>query len=176
MEVGHSSSERGEAVLTCIGIDPGLVHTGVVSLKFSARDRAMYRGFEIVNGLDLAKIRQVTDYMAADVDKYDKPRIFIEGYRPRSHYDTDNRMVVGVSEIRKATDGKVLNNTGIKKVVRPELLALLGLEKFPTTHHQDLESAARIMALGMIKEPVLNGMLCDIVEAYLKGQAWHVYK
>jgi hypothetical protein len=102
-----------------------------------------------------------------------KPHVYIEGYRSRSNLAHDKDMLIAVREMQQATKGKVLNNTGIKKTVKPAVLQLLGAWKFSTpTHHDDLRSAARIAVLGMLKEH--NELLADVVRDHLDGKPWHV--
>lgn len=152
-----------------VGIDPGLVHTGVVNMVFDHRKHSITVSPAAVSGLSPDKVQ------AAVEDYGVKPHIFIEGYRPRSNLNSDARMVVGVSEIAKATGGTVLNNTGVVKVVRRPLMELLGVWSFTTiTHHQDLRSAARIALLGMLKDDDLNSLLADVVADHINGRSWHV--
>jgi hypothetical protein len=41
-----------------------------------------------------------------------------------------------------------------------------------STHHDDLRSAARILVLGMLKNPMLNEVLSDYVRDRIKGRPW----
>ena len=85
-------------------------------------------------------------------------------------------MVSAVTEFRKELGGTVLQNMGVKKVVKSPLMELLGVWNFNTpTHHQDLRSAARIGLLGMLKDDILNKLLTDIVADHLSGEAWDVH-
>jgi hypothetical protein len=105
-----------------------------------------------------------------------QPIVFIEGYQPRHHYGSDPEMIVAVNEMRKVTGGKVLSNTGVKKVVHRELMQLVGCWTFTTpSHHQDLRAAARIALLGMLKNPGLNELLADVVRDHLHGNTWYVH-
>ena len=155
-----------------VGVDPGLVHTGVVSMFFRPDLQQIIVDYEAVLGPDGSAVARLIDrWKIAAV----KPDIWIEGYRPRSNLNSDKRMVEAVSEIRKATRGKVLDNTGVKKVVKQPLMELLGVWKFATpTHHQDLRSAARIAILGMLKDPDQNRLIADIVKAHLAGTPWTI--
>lgn len=154
-----------------VGVDPGLVHTGVVRFVFDSHDRTLVVSSEAVVGIKPAEVT----YWIEKHDVLTRPEIFIEAYRPRSHFNNDKRMVEGVAEIRKYTKGKVLDNTGVKKVIRQPLMELLGCWKFSTvTNHQDLRSAARIALLGMVKDEGFNWLLADIVKDYLRGDAWAV--
>ena len=165
------------SVTHIVGVDPGLVHTGVVSMVFDSTNRTIQVDHEAVVGPDATAVtlwamgrrtKKVQPYWV-------KPDIFIEGYRPRSHFTSDKRMVEAVSNMRAASKGRVLDNTGVKKVIRQKLMELLGVWKFSTvTNHQDLRSAARIALLGMAKDDALNQLLADIVRDHLNGQSWTV--
>lgn len=155
------------SVTHVVGVDPGLVHTGVVYMAFDAGQRIIEVDHEAVAGLNEARVQQ---FYAAT-----QPHIFIEAYRPRSNLNSDKRMVEGVARIRAATKGKVLNNTGVKTVVKKSLMELLGVWSFSTTtHHQDLRSAARIALLGMMKDETMNRLLADIVRDHIAGRDWRV--
>lgn len=109
--------------------------------------------------------------------KYNPPaNIFIEAYRPRSHFATDKRMVEAVAEIKKGlSKAKVLDNTGVKTVVKRALMEACGVWKFSTpTHHDDLRSAARIALLGMLKDEEMNHLLFVVATCHNAGSPWHV--
>lgn len=151
-----------------IGVDPGLVHTGVVSLEFLQDSHEIDVMHTAINGPDAAATKTWI------LDR--KAHIFVEGYRPRSHFSTDAQMVAAVQEFRKELDAIVLLNTGVKKVVKRPLMELLQVWKFPTvTHHQDLRAAARIALLGMLKLEPLNRLLTTVVQDHLKGEPWDVH-
>lgn len=151
-----------------VGVDPGLVHTGVVGMTFDRDQHCVTVKHEAINGPDpVATKAWISD---------DHAIIFVEGYRPRSNFATDASMVAAVQEFRKELDATVLLNTGVKKVVKRPLMDLLGVWSFSTvTHHQDLRSAARIALLGMLKSDHLNRLLTDVVKDRLKGDPWHVH-
>lgn len=153
-----------------IGIDPGLVHTGVVSIIFDPSARTINIDHEVIDGPDWAAAhRWIQGAFANPVDAV----VFIEGYRPRSAFDTDQRMVKAVNDFRRALGGQVINNTGVKKVIRHQLLDMLGLWKFSTTsHHQDLRSAAYIALYGIVKDEEMNRLLAGVVLDYLTGDPW----
>lgn len=159
-----------------VGIDPGLVHTGVVRLQFVPEDQAVHVQHEAVAGPDATAVQKWIDW-GAQLPVGTPAHVFIEGYRPRSHFDSDAEMTRAVLEIKKATGGAVLFNTGVKKVVKQPLMELLGCWKFGTvTHHQDLRSAARIGLLGMLKSEPLNRVLTQVVQDHLSGATWHVHR
>jgi len=152
---------------TVVGIDPGLVHTGVVRMSFDRPHKFVNISYEVFNGPDVPAVK-------AWVGPADA--VFIEGYRARSNFSTDQRMVSAVSEFRKGLGGTVLQNMGVKKVVKSPLMELLGVWKFDlVTHHQDLRSAARIALLGMLKNDHFNKLITDIVADHLAGEAWNVH-
>lgn len=158
------------SVTYVVGVDPGLVNTGVVGLMFDSAEQEILISHKAFVGCDAADIHSwVKGFPYLD-------DIFIEGYKPRSNYGTDLRMIEMIKglkiEMKKA---KVLNNTGVKKVVRHPLMDLLGVWDFPTpTHHQDLRSAARILLFGMLKDPAYNLLLSDVVRAHINGDDWKV--
>lgn len=153
-------------MITVIGIDPGLVHTGLVSHTFYPESREVLIESEVFSGPEVRK----SGLLVAG------GRVFIEGYRPRSHYGTDDRMVRAVSDLHKSIKGStVLNNTGVKKVIRQPLMQALGTWTFSTvTHHQDLRSASRIGLYGMVKDDELNLVLADFVRDLVAGKPWRV--
>lgn len=153
-----------------IGIDPGLVDTGVVRLKFKPGIKTVETSWAVVSGVDAMRVKSWID-LEPGVD-----HVFVEKYRPRSNFGTDERMVQGERDLRVALkDAVFLNNTGIKAVVKPHVLRALGLWTFrQSTHHQDLRSAARIAVLGMMKDEEGNKILADFIRAELDGGPWMV--
>lgn len=150
-----------------IGIDPGLVHTGVVSFHFL--EGAVRAVGHAVNGLNPDKIIEWLDNYGPSLKMQG---VFIEAYRPRSHFDTDSRMSNGVQRIKAALpNSKIISNTGVTKVITRQTMELLDCWAFDTTtHHQDLRSAARIGLYGMVKDEVLNSVLFATIVAKLKEQ------
>lgn len=154
-----------------IGIDPGLVHTGCVSMLFDPQSKDIIVEHEAITGLDE---KAVVRWVENQYPQY-KAKLFIEGYRPRSNLNSDANMVAGVARIKRETKGTVLNNTGIKAVVPTSVMLVLGVWKFATsTHHQDLRSAARIGILGMLKDDRLNSLIADIIRDHIDGSPWTV--
>jgi hypothetical protein len=153
-----------------VGVDPGLVHTGVVRLVFRPERQLIEVEHVAIPGPDAAAVRDWADGYAP------RPVIFIEGYQPRHHYGTDPQMLAAVNEMRRVTHGTVLLNTGVKKVVRRGLMELCGVWSFSTpTHHQDLRAAARIALLGMLRDPANNQLLSLLVRDHLAGNGWDAH-
>lgn len=152
------------------GIDPGLVHTGVVRLTFKPYLRTVDVTDHLVQGPDA---QAVDDWLAQTTGKH---HVFVEKYTPRLSLDSDVRMVQAEQDLRRTIPNAVfLRNTGIKRVIPQSLMEVLGVWSFRTsTHHQDLRSAARIALLGMVKDPPLNQILADVVRDHLDGNQWTV--
>lgn len=153
-----------------IGIDPGIVHTGVVSLLFLPNMREVRVEADVILGLDGPACRRWVESRVP----LRQASIYVEKFRSRSNLGHDAEMIRGVETIRSCVHGKVLDNTGIKKVVKRPVLEALGIWKFTiVTHHDDLRSAARIAVLGMLKEH--NELLADVVCDHLDGKPWRVH-
>lgn len=159
---------------TVIGVDPGLVHTGAVMLDFDVEERTLIVGHRVIDGLDAATTHSEVALMASH-KQLATLDIFIEYYVPRSGFSTDERMVQANADFRKELGGKLLRNTGVKKVVTTELMQLCHVWTFgTTTHHQDLRSAARIALLGMMQDPALNQVLYTYCTDTTDGRTWNV--
>ena len=145
-----------------VGIDPGLVHTGMVRIVLDEGLDLSSEQF-VIDGTNTDEAR---DWVISSTYKGSTPSVFIERYRPRSHYGSDERMIKAERDFKAAMPyAQLLSNTGINKVVTQDLLELLDLWKFSTvTHHQDLRAAARIAVLGILRNPEMNKRLADYVE------------
>lgn len=155
-----------------VGIDPGIVHTGVVSLRFLPKMREVYASHAVVQGTNVMDTWKVVD----DWTHGRRCEVYIEGYRSRSNLAHDKDMLIAVSEMKKemGPTAKVLDNTGVKKTVKPAVLQALGVWKFSTpTHHDDLRSAARIAVLGMLKEH--NELLATVIRDHIDGNGWTIH-
>lgn len=167
------------SVTHVVGVDPGLVHTGCVGLVFAPAERTVFVNHEAVSGLDTKAVAEfIGQPWPQDSAAWGclPPAIFIEGYRPRSHLQQDKQMAQAVTDMKRALPGSVvLQNTGVKKVIRQPLMELVGCWRFSTpTHHQDLRSAARIALLGMCKDEEMNRLLATVVTDHQKGSTWNV--
>ena len=157
-----------------IGIDPGIVHTAGAALGIFPDTRVLRTAPFVVDGIEPDEL----DKMIAWVNSSPVPSgVFIEKYRPRSNLHHDMGMIAAVDYLKRGCIySEVLDNTGVVKVLRPGLLKLLNLWDFPLrTHHQDLRSAARIMLLGMLKDPEINEMMYHIVnDIQANASAWTI--
>jgi len=157
------------SVTHVIGIDPGLVHTGLVSMLFKADCRELVISDRVIDGPDARAV------LAAIPLNGVRPVKFIEGYRSRSNFYGDNKMVATVAEMAKVTRATVVQNMGAKQMVRRPLMELLGVWRFATpTHHQDLRAAARIAIYGMLKDDGMNALVASVVRDHLDGRTWQI--
>lgn len=153
-----------------VGIDPGIVHTGMVLISMDPGQHIIEVSHEVIAGVDTTRAQQFLGGYRPTAP------VFIEGYRQRSNYGTNDRMIQAVAAYRQAFPrSKVIQNTGVKQVVRRPLMELLGVWKFSTpTHHQDLRSAARIAIYGALKQDTYNELIYTIVRDHLDGHTWSV--
>lgn len=154
-----------------IGVDPGLVDTGVVSLMFDTTGRTL----TIEHGKVLGESAlEVARWVTAVAGSYQT--VFIEKYKPRQNLNADTRMLKLQQELGLVIPrAKFLPNMGIKRTVPKGLMQLLDVWMFSTTtHHQDLRSAARIALLGMLKDDTLNHVLAEMVREHLDFQSWTI--
>lgn len=151
------------------GVDPGLVHTGLVRLQIDTDAKSTLVKHWLMDG-----------YKPGDLpDDFTQDRIgflhqgWVEGYRPRTNLPNDRKMQEAVSGLCRATGFPPLDNMGVKKVVRRGLMEELKLWQFSTSsHHQDLRSAAYIMLFGMLKDQKWNKVLTNIVQDRYYGRDW----
>ena len=154
------------SIITIIGIDPGLVHTGVVMIKIDTIKNIHRVEHKIVESDNPAET-------AAWVRRHDASNqayIYIEKYLDRGTvFNTHSRMRVFEQELKRALPtAKLVDNTGAKKIVTRELMELLDVWKFPTTNHQDLQAAARIALFGALKDTGLNRALYNLTITLLE--------
>ena len=164
-----------------IGIDPGLVDTGVVVIriegtKVSVEPEVIHTiEYKTQDGTLVPNYEQVAGAAQMIVALNPGAHVFIEAYRPRGNtYGTDAKMRDLMAAFRKVLPkAAVIDNTGVKQVVREPLMRRLGIWTFKEkTHHQDLRSAARIGIYGALKDTGLNQELFDFVsyELNLRGR------
>lgn len=160
-----------------VGIDPGIVNTGIVVYFINPHDRCVIIKHTAIEG---CKTDDIFSFLSMHLDVSDAnpwTYVFVEAYRPRSHFDTDARMGAAVNEIKKmGPEIYALDNSGVKNVVSRALLELLHSWSFTTkSNHQDVRSAARIAILGMLKNEHLNRLLADIVVSNNTDRAYTYY-
>ena len=155
-----------------VGIDPGIVNTGIVIYMIYPVFRLISVAHTAIDGCDVQDIQTYLKQYAMD-GPLPWTYLFVEAYRPRSHFDTDARMGAAVNDIKRmGTNIYALDNTGVKNVVSRALLELLDSWNFSTkSNHQDVRSAARIAILGMLKNETLNKLLAQIVFSKINGDS-----
>jgi len=155
-----------------VGVDPGVVHTGLVVFMFDEINRRVYVRHGYLEAVDIPNIRAwiAGQTVGGDVT------IFVEDYHQWPGLPIDEYMVQAVGRVKQELPtAKLIRNTGSKLVVRVKLTDLLGVTKFPTaTHHADIESAARIALYGMLKDSRMNEMLFRLIDDQLNGIPWKV--
>lgn len=157
------------------GIDPGLVHTGVVTIDFPHKyedDQNIYVKYRVFENVDEAEIADYID------NHTDSDHIFIEDYDMRNNFNTDKAMAGAVERLKNAIPrGQLINNAGVNTLVPAGLMRVFDVWSFPVaTNHNDLRSAARIALLGMLKDEVLREILSDIVSVVISGYQINVKK
>ena len=161
--------------LTLTGIDPGIVHTGVVVLRINTRQRHMSMEYFVIDGNapHAAQVAELLESLA-----YDTEHVFIEKYLERGTVTRENpRMRELERDFRSLFPKAVfVNNTGVKGVVTTEVMKVFGMDSFPATHHQDLQSAGRILLYGALKNDKLNEVMYEIVRDYVNNHEWTVMK
>jgi hypothetical protein len=172
--------------LTLIGVDPGIVDTGVVSIKLDSLRETLQVTTQVwsdvteKNGhginVDSFFLDDLAGFVQHEEAENSATFTFVEGYRPRGRdMIQDRKMSILVQTINHTLKGsKIVDNTGIKKVVTEPLLKLFGCSRFVGTHHADLKSAARVALKGGIDITPLNRILSDYVRDNLNGTSWSV--
>ena len=169
-----------------IGIDPGIVHTGIVAYAICTHGKTritmIYRVIDTEDADEADRVKLITDGVSQFLEDIlptltyqnyateETPMlIFIEDYRSRaSSNKPDAQMREIVSALRRLLPlANVVDNTGSKKIARPELMRSLGLNTFRATHHQDLQAASRIMIYGALKQEHLNALLAELLDRVL---------
>lgn len=155
-----------------IGIDPGIVDTGCVSLVFKPNLRTLHVEHTVIPGDDAEAVSDWVYHASRPAKQF----VFVEKYTPRLKLDSDQRMVQAEANLRRALpEAQFLPNMGIKRVIPQQLMEVFGVWSWPTvTHHQDLRSAGRIAMLGMVKDKQLNAIMADVVRDHLEGRPWRV--
>lgn len=163
------------SIISLVGIDPGLVHSGVVGIELNTEKKIVIIDHRIVEGDNVKLISRIA---AGFAEHGGESHIFIEKYIDRATaFATHGKMRVMEADLKNAlTAAKLIDNTGVKKVVTPKLMKLLDVWDFPMTNHRDLQAAARIALYGALKDDRLNTILAKIVMDHLDGSPWLVAK
>ena len=165
--------------LTLTGIDPGIVDTGVVTIVLDASERTWSINHTVFsapmqrNGFEVSVKPEVLDGVSRWCTIDDTQLIGVEGYRQRGlNQRQDAEMLELVRALRETVPSRIIDNTGIKKVVTEETLRLFKCNRFPRTNHADLKSAARVAIMRGLKDSVGNHLLALFMLDNLKGTPW----
>ena len=150
-------------ITTLVGIDPGVIHTGIIVSKINPHVKEVTNSTFLMEGCPVMDIRDI-------LRNFRPTATFIEGYRPRSNLHHDRQMQKFVSDLNFHLRNSIaLDNMDSKNVVKNDLLKLFKLYSFSTrSHHQDLRSAARIMLFGALKQNDTNALIADVVRDTIK--------
>lgn len=161
-------------IITLVGIDPGIVHTGLVKIELDSHAKTIKVEDEIVVGQLDAQRQFWPEGTAALVSDtyYDlmagalgERIVAIEKYRQRGTvFQNNTHMQRLEQELRRYLPvAQLLDNTGVKKVVTDDLMKLFNVWKFRTTNHRDLQAAARIGLYAGIRDVDVNVVMSDYV-------------
>lgn len=170
------------AKYTLIGIDPGVVDTGmaVITLDFKHKEWSVaphaWRGVAKKVGQHIEYNEGMLDEIAEtvqDATRDSTSYVGIEGYRQRGlNQKQDQVMLALVSTLRATLPGsQVIDNTGVKKIVPQKTLELFKAHRFPATNHADVKSAARIAIITGLKDLTMNSFIAEFMEDQLFGGA-----
>jgi hypothetical protein len=150
---------------TIIGVDPGIVDTGVVRFTFYPTLQRVGISSAVVPAFDLDSSPQNIASWIRSEAAGDKPHVFVEKYNPRPGMRTNDRMKeIENALIRTLPHAVRVNNMGIKQVITQATMDQLHVWYFSkVTHHQDLRSAARIGLYGAVKDDDLNHLVAAAV-------------
>lgn len=162
--------------ITLVGVDPGLVHTGVSCLTLYPKNN-MYEVETFALDSNEGPVHVAVENIIDHLSRYkgNEPYIVVEKWRERGTITNEGQAMRKLeSELRSVLpkDTVFLENMGAKRLVSNKLLDLFGLYKVQATHHQDIQAAARIMLLGAIKNDLFNGTIYRFVTDALDGNPW----
>lgn len=173
--------------LNIIGIDPGIVDTGLVSLFLDTVEKSYSIGHRVFHKVTHREKKTTvisTDYLdglhsVVAGEGLERPgavyqHIFVENFQQRGrNVFQDQDMLALVRETNKAVRGELIDNTSVKKLVTEDTLDAFNMRRFSVaTNHQDLKSAARILLVGMIKDKELNKTVADFILDHIQGNQW----
>jgi hypothetical protein len=149
-----------------VGIDPGLVDTGVVSFTFDTDAKHVGICFAVEPAFTPdSSPHRIAAWIRGVVPFGQVPHVFIEKYNPRPGMQANTRMQeMERSLMQLLPHAERINNMGIKNVITQQTMELFQVWRFSlSTHHQDLRSAARIALYGAVKDPHLNHLVADLI-------------
>jgi hypothetical protein len=172
-------------ILTLAGVDPGIQDTALTSFSLDF-DRKRIEVKATVwhdvttrtdDGRVLVDVKFLSD-LQREVHHLKRRTgatfVGIEGFRQRgTNQHQDQRMLFLVQKLTETLPGStIVDNTGIRRVVKEQLLALFQARRFPGTYHADSKSAARVALRLGIENKAINMLLSDFVRDQLDGVTW----
>lgn len=172
--------------LTLLGLDPGVADTGFVAVSLDYDRRVWDVWFKVWSnvidrhGFNVSVKGSYLDELADTQENFrgHGPSFTgVEGYRPRGKNSRqDEEMTQLVQASRSVMRGaKIIDNTGIKKVVTESTLKLFKMSRFNQgTNHADLKSAARVALKAGIDVDEVNTLLAEFMMDNLLegGKRW----
>ena len=111
-------------ITTLVGIDPGVIHTGIIVSKINPHVKEVTNSTFLMEGCPVMDIRDI-------LRNFRSTATFIEGYRPRSNLHHDRQMQKFVSDLNFHLQNSIaLDNMDSKNVVKNDLLKLFKLYSF----------------------------------------------
>jgi len=173
---------------TLLGVDPGVADTGLVAITLDYTHRqwdVQYKVWSNVIERDGFSVSVKHYYLDDLVDVRNRLEdlgpVFsgVEGYRPRGKNKRQDEEMSQLVQTSKSyiKNAKIIDNTGIKKVVTEPALRLFKCSRFEQgTNHADLKSAARVALKRGIDEDTLNEMLAEFYMDNLLegGKRWEL--
>ena len=165
--------------ITLVGIDPGIKDTAAVALTIDTDKKQLHVSNMVVNAIaeDPTKLTK----LKAQLSTWEKGSCyyFIEGYRPRGLNVGQDTAMTALIKMLKTTfeNSVVIDNTGVKNVIKNPVLRLLQLYKWNPTNHGDTRSAARIMLKGSFTIGWLNTILYLIITDLIEREdSWEIQR
>ena len=157
-------------ILTWTGVDPGLIDTGIVTITLNNEDRSIH---VMATALRRADAETVADYLN---NSQDLGAVFVEKYEDRgTTFTTHHEMRAFETQLKRLVPHIVLlSNTGVRKVVKDDMLNRLHCLDFPATNHRDLQAAARIGIYGALKDPAANSLIYQCLLDSVRGEPWQI--
>ena len=155
-------------ILTWTGVDPGLVDAGLVTITLNNENRSIH---VMATALRNTDAETVADYLT---NSQELGAVFVEKYLDRgTTFSTNSEMREFETLLKKLVPSIVLlNNTGVKQVVKDDMLRRLHCYDFPTTRQRDLQAAARIGTYGALKDPAANSLIYQCLIDDVRGKPW----
>jgi len=168
--------------LNLIGGDPGLVDTAATAilLDFDAKTIEVQTQVwsRVVKTSPKGWAIEVKQSFMLELNQFcmNRPGLTlraVENYRPRGrNMKQDQQMTEMVQVCAEAMSGTIVDNTGIKKIVKEPLLKMFHCARFASTNHADSKSAARVALRRGIENVAINMLLADYVRDHLEDRPW----